>query len=90
MWRDQKEFVERLTDEDLRERVSYENQRGERWEYTRAHMMQHVVNHSSYHRGQIAVLLRQLGKGPIATDFLLFLDEAGRKGSARCSSSSSI
>jgi len=74
--REQQEFIERLTDDGLRERVSYENLQGQRWTYTRAQMMQHVVNHSSYHRGQVAVLLRQLGKTPSATDFLLFLDEA--------------
>jgi uncharacterized damage-inducible protein DinB len=35
----------------------------------------HVVNHSTYHRGQVATMLRQLGKTPQSTDYLLFLDE---------------
>lgn len=75
VWREQEQFIDRLTAEDLRERVSYENLQGQRWEYTRAQMMQHVVNHSSYHRGQVATSLRQLGTTPHATDFLLFFDE---------------
>jgi len=27
-------------------------------------MLQHVVNHASYHRGQVTTLLRQLGATP--------------------------
>lgn len=79
--REQKQFMERLTEEALHERVAYENLQGERWEYTRAQMMQHVVNHSSYHRGQVAALLRQLGKAPAGTDFLLFFDEMSSRNS---------
>jgi uncharacterized damage-inducible protein DinB len=74
--RDQQIFIEGLTDERLNARVAYENLQGERWEYSLRHMMQHVVNHSSYHRGQVVTLLRQLGHTPPATDFLVFFDEA--------------
>ena len=28
------------------------------------HMLQHVVNHASYHRGQVTTMLRQLGATP--------------------------
>jgi uncharacterized damage-inducible protein DinB len=28
------------------------------------HMVQHVVNHASYHRGQVTTMLRQLGAPP--------------------------
>jgi uncharacterized damage-inducible protein DinB len=28
------------------------------------HMLQHVVNHASYHRGQVVALLRELGAAP--------------------------
>ncbi|MGH7537021.1 MAG: DinB family protein, partial [Gemmatimonadales bacterium] len=38
-------------------------------------MLQHVVNHSTYHRGQVTTLLRQLGEPVAATDFLVFIDE---------------
>jgi uncharacterized damage-inducible protein DinB len=34
-----------------------------------------VVNHSTYHRGQITTLLRQLGAEPAVTDFLVYFDE---------------
>ncbi len=72
---EQNAFLERLTDDLLLKHVSYENVQGVRWEYSLAEMMQHLVNHSSYHRGQVAVLLRQLRQTPLAMDFLVFLDE---------------
>ena len=75
--KEQDELIASLSDERLRARISYENLKGERWEYSLAEMMQHVVNHSSYHRGQIASLLRQLGYVPPSTDLLLFVDELG-------------
>jgi uncharacterized damage-inducible protein DinB len=42
-------------------------------------MMQHLANHSTYHRGQVATLLRQLGAQPVATDLIAYL----REGDAR-------
>jgi uncharacterized damage-inducible protein DinB len=76
--RDRQDFMAGLTDDRLLVRISYENLQGQRWEYPLVHMMQHVVNHSSYHRGQVVTLLRQLGQAPPATDFLLYFDEGGR------------
>jgi uncharacterized damage-inducible protein DinB len=35
-------------------------------------IMIHLVNHSSYHRAQIAMLLRQKGLDPINTDFITY------------------
>jgi uncharacterized damage-inducible protein DinB len=37
--------------------------------------MQHVVNHGTYHRGQVTTMLRQLGAQPIATDLMHFYRE---------------
>lgn len=72
---EREEFIDSLTDERLQSIFGYENLKGEHWEYSFEHAMQHVVNHSSYHRGQIASLLRQLGHEPPSTDFLMFFDE---------------
>jgi uncharacterized damage-inducible protein DinB len=68
-------FIETLTDDGLNRIFGYENRFDEHWEYSVVHAMQHVVNHSSYHRGQVVTLLRQLGKTPPSTDFLLYFDE---------------
>jgi uncharacterized damage-inducible protein DinB len=34
-------------------------------------MLQHVVNHASYHRGQVTTMLRQLGASPPASQDLI-------------------
>jgi uncharacterized damage-inducible protein DinB len=41
-------------------------------------MVQHVVNHGSYHRGQVAAMLRQLGAPPArGMDLIQFFREQG-------------
>ncbi len=36
------------------------------------HMFQHLMNHGTYHRGQVTMMLRQLGAKPAGTDLILF------------------
>jgi uncharacterized damage-inducible protein DinB len=60
--------------------VGYVNFRGERWEYTLRQMVQHLAMHSAYHRGQLATLLRQLGRVPPSTDYLVFVDNKSSAG----------
>jgi len=69
-----RDFVASLTAASLSEVVTYVNVKGETWSYPLGEMLVHVVNHSSYHRGQVATMLRQLGKVPLSTDYLVFLD----------------
>jgi len=38
-----------------------------------AHLMQHLTNHSTYHRGQVSLMMRQLHAEPVATDYAMFL-----------------
>jgi uncharacterized damage-inducible protein DinB len=66
------EFANRLTDEQLEKILPT---RGT--QLSLAHLMQHLANHSTYHRGQIALMMRQLHAEPIATDFHVFLAERG-------------
>jgi len=68
--RDQRDFVSGLTDGDLERMVQ---SRG--GELSLAHLMQHLANHSTYHRGQISLMMRQLKADPVATDFHVFLTE---------------
>ncbi len=74
---DQIKFIETLTDESIAAAISYTNTKGEQWEYPLGHMMQHLVNHSSYHRGQVTTMLRQLGAEAVSVDLLYFFDEKG-------------
>jgi uncharacterized damage-inducible protein DinB len=64
----QVEFVNRLTDESLEKMVPFRTT-----QIRLAHLMQHLANHSTYHRGQIALMMRQLDAAPLATDFHVFL-----------------
>jgi uncharacterized damage-inducible protein DinB len=77
--RAQKSFVEGLTAERLAETLTYLNFQGETWSYPLGEAMIHVTNHGTYHRGQVATLLRQLGKSAVSTDYLRYLD-AGAPG----------
>jgi uncharacterized damage-inducible protein DinB len=72
--RDQLEFVHGLSAVDLDRVIGYRNQRGNRFAYSLPKILRHVVNHSTYHRGQVASMLRQLGVAPAATDLLRYYD----------------
>jgi len=68
--KEQLEFVNGVTDESLGKLLPFRTT-----EVSLAHLMQHMANHSTYHRGQIALMMRQLGAEPVATDFHVFLVE---------------
>jgi uncharacterized damage-inducible protein DinB len=71
--KEQIEFVNGVTNESLGRMIPFRTTQA-----SLAHLMQHMANHSTYHRGQVAVMMRQLGAEPVATDFHVFLVE-GRK-----------
>jgi uncharacterized damage-inducible protein DinB len=79
--RDYVEFVSGLTDELLEKVISYRNTKGEVWAYPLGQMLQHVMNHSTYHRGQVTTLLRQLGAEVQPLDLLVFMDVKGSQDS---------
>ena len=64
-----------LTDADLRRVISYHTLDGHPYAHPLEKLMRHVVNHSTYHRGQMATQLRQLGQTPPNTDFIRFVRE---------------
>jgi uncharacterized damage-inducible protein DinB len=68
--KEQTEFVNRLTNESLEKMVPFRTT-----QIRLAHLMQHLANHSTYHRGQVALMMRQLDAAPVATDFHVFLME---------------
>jgi uncharacterized damage-inducible protein DinB len=49
---------------------------GDRWALPLWRQLVHAVNHSSYHRGQVAVMLRERGFAPAPSDFVGFDDPA--------------
>jgi uncharacterized damage-inducible protein DinB len=65
-------FLDKLTDRELDRMVSYRNLAGEDHTNVLWQLLRHMVNHSSYHRGQVTTMLRQLGHTPVATDLVLY------------------
>ncbi|MGN7456028.1 DinB family protein [Paenibacillus pasadenensis] len=53
--------------------VSYRNSAGKEFQSTIAEILQHVLYHGAYHRGNITTILRSLGHPGVGTDYILFL-----------------
>ncbi len=64
-------FAEQLTDQRLQSIMTIREQ-----DFTLTDLVRHVTNHSTYHRGQVVLLLRQLGHTPPPTDYALFVLES--------------
>lgn len=67
MWID---FVENT--ESFDRILVYNNYVGDPYKNNVEHIMMHLVNHSTYHRAQVALLVRQAGLEPVNTDFITY------------------
>ena len=65
-------YLQSLTAAQLRAPLSHTDLKGVTHSEPLYQQMQHIVNHSSYHRGQIITMLRQLGLKPVGTDMIAF------------------
>lgn len=74
--RERETFVAGLSDADLNRVVTYRNLSGRAFSDPLDGLIRHVVNHSTYHRGQVATQLRQLGVTPPSTDLIVFLRQS--------------
>jgi uncharacterized damage-inducible protein DinB len=74
------ELLAALTETGLDEALTYRNMAGQDWVSTRGQILRHVVNHSSYHRGQITTMLRQLGAAAPTTDLIAYYRTEVRTG----------
>ena len=73
--KDMKQFLSGLNEDILEETRTYTGTRGNVWTYPLWKMIMHLLNHQSYHCGQITTMIRQLGCEPARVDFLVGLDE---------------
>jgi len=80
--RDLSGFVRTRNAEDLAQAIDYRNTKGVAFSNPIWETLQHLVNHSTYHRGQVATLLRQLGTKPASTDLILFYRQHAAPASA--------
>jgi uncharacterized damage-inducible protein DinB len=71
-----REYLAGLNEEALASPLTYANFTGQAWTYPLWRSLLHLVNHQSYHRGQVTTLLRELGKRPAPVD-LLVADDLG-------------
>jgi uncharacterized damage-inducible protein DinB len=69
------DYVAGLSAEDLAAKFEYRDLKGNAHSNVRWHTLQHLANHGTYHRGQIATLLRQLGVKLVSTDLIAFYRE---------------
>ncbi|QJW90173.1 hypothetical protein HNV11_12700 [Spirosoma taeanense] len=62
-----------LVDEAKPDRIfELETRRGERFRMPLWQLMNHTVNYSTYHRGQLAKMVRMLEHKPVATDMVIY------------------
>lgn len=69
-WQD---YLSRCPEETLSQVVHYRTTTGVTYENTVEEILTHVLLHGAYHRGQIALLVRQLGGQPAVTDYIAWV-----------------
>jgi uncharacterized damage-inducible protein DinB len=67
------EFVSSLAPSDLAQEIAYTNSAGARFRSRTDDVLTQIVTHGCYHRGQIALLVREAGEEPQATDYIAFV-----------------
>lgn len=63
-------YLAAFADADFENKVDYRNSKGEPWSSRVEDILTHVLMHSAYHRGQIALEMRAAGLTPAYTDFI--------------------
>jgi uncharacterized damage-inducible protein DinB len=65
-----KNYLTGLKPEDLQKKIVFANTKGKKFEHVVQNVLVHVVNHSHYHRGQLATLVHQNGGNRPYTDYM--------------------
>ena len=66
------DYVNGLSESDVEHPFEYRNFKGDLFRDSPGPVLQHLVNHGTYHRGQVTTMLRQLGVKPMGTDLIAF------------------
>jgi uncharacterized damage-inducible protein DinB len=66
-------YVATLSPDDLDRDVTYTNSAGQQFTSRVEDILVHVALHGSYHRGQVAMLIRDGGGTPAPTDYIAFV-----------------
>ena len=70
--RERQAWLGRLAEDDLRRELPYTSLSGGHYAEPLVQQIRHVVNHSTYHRGQIVTMLHHLGVPAVSTDLIAF------------------
>jgi uncharacterized damage-inducible protein DinB len=76
------DYVNSLEETGLGRVLEYKNTAGTPYASPVWQVLQHVVNHSTYHRGQVTTMLRQLGAKAVSTDLIAFYREHAKPATA--------
>lgn len=67
------DFVSQLDEQQLGDFIQYPNVKGVLFSNTIADIINHVINHGTYHRGQLITMMRTLGYTDLgATDYIAY------------------
>ncbi|WP_330441686.1 DinB family protein [Flavobacterium sp. C4GT6] len=64
--------IEIVESYDFSKILSYKNSKGDKYTNTVKDILFHIVNHSTYHRGQIASDCKEYGITPLVTDYIFY------------------
>jgi Uncharacterized protein conserved in bacteria len=67
-----KNSIKILNEKNLDEIIVYKNSKGDDFQNSIQGILFHFINHSTYHRGQLAMLMKQAGLEPINTDYIFY------------------
>jgi uncharacterized damage-inducible protein DinB len=73
------DFLRGLSEDVLQARLQFNDMAGTAYVEPLVQLMLHLVNHGTYHRGQVTTMLRQVGAEAVALDMLYFFREGGVK-----------
>jgi uncharacterized damage-inducible protein DinB len=66
-------YLDALADDAMAGQISYRSIKGDPFTMNLGDVLVHCANHSTYHRGQLVTMLRQVGVKPPGTDYTEFV-----------------
>ena len=76
-------WFQNLGETAVRQKIRYQSLAGKSFEAPLWQLIQHLANHSTYHRGQVVGMLKMLGAKPVSTDLVLWDRERQAKAPRR-------
>ncbi len=70
--KEQQAFIEALTPADLDRVVEYRNTEGKPFRLPLGPLLQHVANHATHHRSEVATMLTMISGSPPLTDLVVY------------------